>query len=136
VRSPRTYVRDSGLLHALLGLGDKEALLGHPILGPSWEGYLIENLIALAPERVEPSFYRTAGGAKIDPGPEVAGGERVGDRGQALALSSTHSWYAIGDEDLGPERSFIVYPGENRYRLGEDIEVVNLPDLAADLNVP
>ncbi len=95
VRSPKTYVRDAGLLHALLGLADKEALLGHPVLGASWEGFVIENLIALAP----------------DPG-----------RGMHSAIA-----------DLEPERSFIVYPGEDRYRVAEGIEAISLPELGAEL---
>jgi predicted AAA+ superfamily ATPase len=136
VRSPKTYVRDSGLLHALLGLGDKEALLGHPILGPSWEGYVIENLIALAPDRVEPTFYRTSGGAEIDlvlRWPE--GKEWAIEVKRSLSPQPTRGMRSA-IEDLGPERSFIVYPGEDRYRLGENIEVVNLPGLAAELNAP
>jgi uncharacterized protein len=133
VRSPKTYVRDPGLLHALLGLDDKEALLGHPVLGASWEGYVIENLIALAPERVEPSFYRTSGGAEIDlvlRWPD--GREWAIEVKRSLSPKPTRGMRSA-IEDLEPERSFIVYPGEDRYRLGEKIEAVGLPDLAADL---
>jgi predicted AAA+ superfamily ATPase len=133
VRSPKTYVRDSGLLHALLGLGDKEALLGHPVLGASWEGYVIENLIALAPARVEPTFYRTSGGAEIDlvlRWPE--GQEWAIEVKRSLSPRPTRGMRSA-IEDLGPDRSFIVYPGEDRYRVAEGIEVVGLPELAADL---
>ena len=69
VRSPKVYVRDSGLVHALLGLADKEAVLGHPVAGPSWEGMAIENLLAAAGaggHQVQGSFYRTSHGAEID----------------------------------------------------------------------
>ncbi len=133
VRSPKTYVRDSGLLHALLGLGDKEALLGHPVLGPSWEGYVIENLLALAPVRAEPSFYRTSGGAEIDlilgwPG----GREWAIEVKRSLSPRPTRGMRSA-IEDLRPERSFIVYPGEDRYRVDGDIEVIGLPELAAEL---
>lgn len=133
VRSPKTYVRDPGLLHALLGLGDKETLLGHPVVGASWEGYVIENLIALAPERVEPSFYRTSGGAEIDlvlrwpTGPEWAIEIK-----RTLSPRPTRGMRSA-IEDLEPKRSFIVYPGDNRYRVADDIEVVGLPDLAREL---
>jgi predicted AAA+ superfamily ATPase len=133
VRSPKTYVRDSGLLHALLGLGDKEALLGHPVLGGSWEGYVIENLIALAPPRVEPSFYRTSGGAEIDlvlRWPE--GHEWAIEVKRSLSPRPTRGMRSAM-QDLDPERSFIVYPGKDRYRVDVQIEVVSLPDLAADL---
>ncbi|HET9184938.1 MAG TPA: DUF4143 domain-containing protein, partial [Solirubrobacterales bacterium] len=133
VRSPKTYVRDSGLLHALLGLGDKEALLGHPVLGASWEGYVIESLIALAPGRAEPSFYRTSGGAEID---LILG--RPDGREWAIEVKRSLSprptrGMRSAIEDLQPERSFVVYPGEDRYRVAAGIEVIGLPDLAAEL---
>jgi len=66
VRSPKVWVRDSGLLHALLDLETWDDVLGHPISGPSWEGFVIENLIAAAGDRRVPCFYRTADGAEID----------------------------------------------------------------------
>ncbi|WP_244187421.1 DUF4143 domain-containing protein, partial [Thermus tenuipuniceus] len=66
VKSPKLYLRDSGLVHALLGLGDLEALLGHPVVGASWEGFALENLLRVAPEGVEGFFYRTHAGAEED----------------------------------------------------------------------
>jgi predicted AAA+ superfamily ATPase len=66
VKSPKTYVRDSGLTHALLNIESFEDLLGHPVSGPSREGFVIENLITAAPSRAQASFYRTATGAEID----------------------------------------------------------------------
>ncbi|MBS1877990.1 MAG: ATP-binding protein [Actinobacteria bacterium] len=133
VRSPKTYVRDSGLLHALLGLGDKEALVGHPVLGASWEGYVTENLISVAPERVDPSFYRTSGGAEIDlvlRWPD--GREWAIEVKRSLSPRPSRGMRSAID-DLEPERSFIVYPGGDRYRVAEQIEVISLPDLAGDL---
>lgn len=66
VKSPKVYVRDSGVNHALLGLTDKEDVLGHPVAGASWEGFVLENLIGAAPDRTDASFYRASGGAEID----------------------------------------------------------------------
>ncbi|WP_299629464.1 DUF4143 domain-containing protein [uncultured Tateyamaria sp.] len=66
VKSPKVYIRDPGLTHALLGLETPEALLGHPVVGGSWEGFCIENLIAAAPRGTEASFYRSSAGAEID----------------------------------------------------------------------
>ena len=67
VKSPRVFVRDSGVTHALLGLDAKEDLLGHPVVGHSWEGFVIENLLAVrVRDRTEGSFYRSSGGAEID----------------------------------------------------------------------
>ncbi|HEX6753239.1 MAG TPA: ATP-binding protein [Solirubrobacterales bacterium] len=133
VRSPKVYVRDSGLVHALLGLADKEAVLGHPVAGPSWEGMAIENLLAVAHERAEGSFYRTSGGAEVDlvlawrDGREWAIEVKRSlapklERGMRSALS-----------DIEPERSFIVYPGDERYRLGSVTEAIGLPELCEEV---
>ena len=134
VRSPKTYVRDSGILHALLGLPNKEALLGHPILGPSWEGYVIENLVALAGERASPSFYRTAGGAEIDlvltwpDGREWA----IEIKRTLSPRPSRGTQSALAD--LRPQQAFIVYPGEDRYSVSPGFEAIGLPDLCAELS--
>lgn len=66
VKSPKVYVRDSGLVHALLGIEDYNAVAGHPVVGASWEGFVIENLLSVAPDRTRAHFYRTAAGAEID----------------------------------------------------------------------
>ena len=75
VKSPKVYVRDSGIVHTLLGLDDRDAVLGHPVAGGSWEGFVMENLLGAAPERVKPWFYRTAAGAEIDLLLQMPGGE-------------------------------------------------------------
>lgn len=66
VKSPRVYVRDSGITHALLGLATQEDVLGHPVAGASWEGFVVETLAATAPTGTQSHFYRTAAGAEID----------------------------------------------------------------------
>jgi predicted AAA+ superfamily ATPase len=129
VRSPKVYVRDSGLLHALLGLADKDAVLGHPIAGASWEGMAIENLIGLAGRRAEPSFYRTAGGAEVDlvlSWPD--GAEWAVEIRRTLAPKAERG-FRSAIEDIAPERSFLVYPGDERFRLAPGIEAVDLVGL-------
>ena len=66
VKSPKVYIRDSGIVHALLGLASKEDVVGHPVVGMGWEGFVIETLLSFAPDRAEASFYRSSGGAEID----------------------------------------------------------------------
>ena len=66
VKSPKIFVRDSGVAHALLGLGSKENVRGHPVVSHSWEGFVIENLISVSPFGTEASFYRASGGAEVD----------------------------------------------------------------------
>ncbi len=131
VKSPKVYVRDSGIVHTLLGLDDREAVLGHPVAGGSWEGFVLENLVGAAPERVKVWFYRTAAGAEIDLVLEMPGGKLWAveiKRGLAPRLDKG---FHHAREDLNPERSFIVYSGDDRYPKGEGIEVIGLGELAS-----
>ncbi len=137
VKSPKVYIRDSGLLHALLDIEDFHALAGHPVGGPSWEGFVIENLLATAHPRTRASFYRTAAGAEIDLVLEIPGFRRpfaiAIKRGLAPSLGKGfHSAYA----DLAPERAFVVYAGSERYLVGESTEVIGLPEMARLLANP
>lgn len=134
VRSPKVYVRDSGLLHALLGIADKEALLGHPVVGASWEGLVIENLIALAGEDVAPSFYRTSGGAEVDLVLTWADGREWAIEVKRNLAPKVERGLRSALADIEPERSFIVYPGNERYPLGGDVEAISLPELCAELS--
>lgn len=134
VRSPKVYVRDSGLLHTLLGIADKEALLGHPVIGGSWEGLVIENLIALAGEDVEPSFYRTSGGAEVDLVLTWADGREWAIEVKRSLAPKIERGLHSALADIKPERSFIVYPGGERYSLSSDVEAISLPELCAKLS--
>ena len=134
VKSPKTYVRDSGITHALLRLDDREAVLGHPIAGSSWEGFVIENLLSVAPERTEAYFYRTTAGAEIDLLLDLGGNEGIWaveiKRGLA---AKTSRGFTVARQDLEPARSFIVYGGTERYAKSEGVEAISLPDLMKDL---
>jgi len=134
VRSPKVYVRDSGLVHALLGLVDKEAVLGHPVAGASWEGLVIENLIATAGDRAEPSFYRTSGGAEIDLVLSWRDGREWAIEVKRSAAPKLERGMRSALEDLQPERSFVVYPGSERYRLGAGTEAIGLAELCAEIS--
>jgi predicted AAA+ superfamily ATPase len=133
VRSPKVYVRDSGLAHALLGLADKEAVLGHPVAGSSWEGMAIENAIAVCGGDAEASFYRTGGGAEVDlvlTWPD--GREWTVEVKRALAPKMTRGLRSAL-EDIQPERSFLVYPGEDRFPLGEATEAISVAGLCREI---
>lgn len=134
VRSPKVYVRDSGLVHALLGLVDKEAILGHPVAGASWEGFAIENAIGAAGERAEPSFYRTSGGAEIDLILSWRDGREWAIEVKRSASPRLERGMRSALEDLEPERSFVVYPGDERYRLGPETEAIGLAELCAEIS--
>lgn len=134
VKSPKVYVRDSGLTHALLGIGDREALLSHPVAGASWEGLAIESLIAAAPAGTEPSFFRTAAGAEIDlllklPGRRHPWAVEV-KRG--LAPRVERGFHAACDT-VRPERRLVVYSGSERFPLGDGVEAISLVELTREL---
>lgn len=133
VRSPKVYVRDSGLVHALLGLLDKEAVLGHPVAGGSWEGLVIENLLAVVGDRAEASFYRTSGGAEVDLVLSWPDGREWAVEVKRSLAPKLERGLRSALADIEPERSFIVYPGEERFRLSEGIWAVSLAELCAEL---
>ena len=133
VRSPKVYVRDSGLVHALLGIADKDALLSHPVVGQSWECFVIENLIAVAPEGVEAYFYRTGGGAEIDLLLVWPDGQNWAIEIKRSLSPKVERGFHAACADLAPERKFVVYPGSEPYPLAADIEVVPLVVLAERL---
>lgn len=131
VKSPKTYVRDSGLLHALLGIEDYDDLAGHPVVGPSWEGFVIENLLAASPPRTTASFYRTAAGAEIDLVLELPGKQGLWAIEIKRGLTaSPGKGFHNALEDLKPRRAFIVYAGVERYPFSQKVEAIGLPDMA------
>jgi predicted AAA+ superfamily ATPase len=129
VKSPRVYVRDSGIVHALLGIGDHEALLGHPVVGASWEGFVIQNLMAVAPERTIAGFYRTGAGAELDLLLEVPGGELWAIEIKRGLTPRLGKGFHQARADLSPSRCFVVYPGQERYPLEQQVEAIGLHDL-------
>lgn len=131
VKSPKVYVRDSGLVHALLGIANLDALLGHPVVGPSFEGLVIENLAAAAPSATC-HFYRTTGGAEVDlllAWPD--GSLWAVEVKRSLAPKAERGFYAACD-DLSPSRRFVVYPGEDRWPLADGVEVLGLAALCSE----
>jgi uncharacterized protein len=136
VKSPKVYVRDSGIVHALLGIADYNALSGHPVGGASWEGFVIENLIAAAPARTIPSFYRTAGGAEMDLVLEIPGrGLWAFDIKRSLSAKPEKGFYlAVGD--LKPDHKFLVNAGSERYPIITGLDAIGLVEIAAILAAP
>jgi len=133
VKSPKIYVRDSGLLHALLGIPDHNALSGHPVVGASWEGFVIENLLAAAPPLSHASFYRTTAGAEIDLLLELPGGQRWAIEIKLGSVPKCEKGFYQARDDIQPERSFVVYSGQDRYSMTAEIEAISLKELAQDL---
>lgn len=134
VKSPKVYVRDSGLVHALLGVGEREALLAHPVAGGSWEGLVIESLIAAAPNGTETHFFRTATGAEIDlllqlPGRRKPWAIEI-KRGLAPKLERG---FHLACDTLRAERHLVVYGGGERFSLAANVEAVPLIELCEEI---
>ncbi len=125
IRSPKVYVRDSGLVHALLGLSNGDALLGHPVAGSSWEGFVIEQLINAAPQ-AEASFYRTSNGAEVDLVLTFRSQQTwVIEIKRSSAPSVSKGFYQAAT-DLGAVRKLLVAPVEQPYPIKDGIQVVDV----------
>jgi predicted AAA+ superfamily ATPase len=133
VRSPKVYVRDSGIVHALLRIVDREQLLGHPVVGPSWEGLVIENLLAAAPAGASASFYRTSAGAEIDLLLELpAKGLWAIEVKRSISSPQPSKGFQIACEDIKATRRVVIYPGVERYRINAETEAVPLREILAE----
>lgn len=133
VKSPKVYVRDSGLVHTLLGIGNMDSLLGHPVVGTSCEGFAIENIMAVAPEGTRPGFYRTAAGAELDLLLELPGNRVWAVEFKRSLAPKLEKGFHQAREDVSPERSFVVYSGQDRYRLAQDVEAISLEGLMEEI---
>ena len=134
VKSPKVYVRDSGLLHALLGIRNHDDLLGHPVAGASWEGFVIESLLAVVPNHTKASFYRTATGVEIDLVLEFGG--KQGTWAIEIKRSMTAKLERgnhVALDDIQPQKAFVVYPGKDRYMKDNGIEAISLYEMAEEL---
>ena len=134
VKSPKVYVRDSGLLHALLGIRNHDDLLGHPIAGASWEGFVMESLMAVIPEHTKASFYRTATGVEIDLVLEFGGTTGTWaievKRSESAKLERGNH---VALDDIQPQKAFVVYPGTDRYPKADGIEAIGLHEMTEEL---
>ena len=133
VKSPKVYVRDSGLVHALLGIPSLEALAGHPVVGQSWEGFAVETLLAALRWPALASFYRTSGGAEIDLVIEFRSGAMWAiEIKRSLAPRISRGFHSAC-EDLKPARAFVVHAGEDRFPVSGQAEGIGLRELALEL---
>lgn len=132
VKSPKVYVRDSGLVHALLDIADRNALLGHPVQGASWEGHVIENVLACAPEGVQGYFYRSAAGAEIDLMLDWPGGKRWAIEIKRSLAPKLERGFHAACADVEPARRLVIYPGQHRFPVAADVEAMPLSALVTE----
>jgi predicted AAA+ superfamily ATPase len=140
VKTPKLYVRDSGLVHALLDLATKESVLSHPVVGASWEGFCLENILACAPAQVQGYFYRSSGGAEVDLILQWPGGDLWAIEIKRSLTPKVERGFHAACTDLNPTRKMVVYPGNEHYPLGHDVHAMPLmplcEQLAAQSNAP
>lgn len=127
IKSPKTYIRDSGVLHALLGIESYDDLISNPIVGNSFEGFVIENIASVIPHRTKTSFYRSSAGAEIDLILELPKNKGLWAIEIKLGTNPKPSkGFYSAISDLKPQRSFVVYSGNENYPISEGVEAIGL----------
>lgn len=129
VRAPKVYVRDSGLVHALLGQASFDDVIAHPVVGGSWEGWVIDNLLATAPQGTQAYFYRSSAGAEIDLVLELPKRQRWAIEIKRSSAPSISKGFHIAAADLKASSRFVVHAGAESYPLGHQTQAVTLPEL-------
>lgn len=133
LKSPKIYVRDSGITHALLNIPDYNSLLGHPVVGGSWEGFAIENIMSVLPSRMQPYYYGTPRGAEIDLVLEFPGGSKWAIEIKRSSAPAVSKGFYSGCEDIRPDKRFVIYGGLETFQLGNGITATSLPNLMEEL---
>jgi predicted AAA+ superfamily ATPase len=129
VKSPKIYIRDSGLTHALLDIDTFDKLLGHPVIGTSWEGFVIENIFSILPMASSAWFYRTAAGAEIDLVIENGSKNRIAIEIKRSLVPKVSKGFYLGCEDIKATHRYVVYPGQEKVPLGDNVIAVSLMDI-------
>ena len=133
VKSPKIFIRDSGITHALLGIRDKEALLGHPVVGQTWESFVIEALIMAAPEGTEAHYYRTSNGTEVDLILTLPAGAIWAIEVKRSSAPKLERGFHTSCADLDPKKRFVVYPGTERFPLDEFTDAIGIVELMREL---
>jgi len=129
VRTPKVYVRDSGLTHALLDLETWEQVLGHPVAGASWEGFAVENLIAVAGDRRTPYFYRTEDGAEIDLLFERGGTVDMVIEIKRSTAPTLSRGFNLARQALKPREGYLVHGGTDSWPMADGVTAIGLREL-------
>lgn len=133
VKSPKIYIRDSGFVHTLLGIESFEQLLGHPVVGMSWEAFILENLLSVLPWRSPAFFYRTSAGAEIDLLIEHKDKTLWAIEIKRSLSAKVERGFYQAYSDLKPNRAFIVHAGTDRYVVSDKIEAIGFYEMAQEL---
>lgn len=135
VKAPKVYIRDSGLVHALLNIGDLDQLYGHPVFGLSWEGFVMENILAVLPQGVIPWFYRTAAGAEIDLVLEFNQQQLYAIEIKRSLTPTLSKGFYLGCDDIKATKRFVVYPGKESYLINKNTTILSLKAMMKELDI-
>lgn len=130
VKSPKVYIRDSGLVHTLLNIRTKDDLLGHPVAGQSWESFVAETLIGVSPDGTEHGFYRSAAGAEIDLLLKLPNGALWAIEIKRSSAPDVERGFFSACEDLNPSERYVVYPGTEEFPLRSGVRAIGLHALS------
>lgn len=133
VKSPRCYIRDSGILHRLLGIDSYDELLSNPVLGKSWEGFAVGNILSVLPNRAETCFYRTTGGAEVDLVIKMPSSDIWAIEIKHGVAPKLGKHYSKTCDDIGATHKYILYGGEDEFPVGKDVKVISLSKLMGRL---
>ena len=125
VKSPKVYIRDSGICHALLGIETVNDLMGHPVVGSSWEGWIIEAIAAIKPPSFEMGFYRTSAGAEVDLILSKPSGEIWAIETKLTSAPRLSKGFHLACEDLKPSRKIIIHGGGESFPMLNGIEAIS-----------
>ena len=133
VKSPRLYLADTGLLHSLLQIHSYEALISHPIVGASWEGFVVNNILSVLPESITPCFYRTAAGAEIDLVLKIGGEIWAMEIKKSAENLNLSRGYHQACQDIEADRKFVVYGGEERFPYKQETTVMGVLEMIREI---
>lgn len=133
IKAPKIYIRDSGIAHALLNIENYSSLLGNPVVGGSWEGFVIENILTVTPSGVQAFYYRTAGGAEIDLILEFPGGKKWAIEIKRSSSPSLKKGFYIACDDIQPDKKMVVYAGNDQFAMADGVIAMPLANLMQSL---
>jgi predicted AAA+ superfamily ATPase len=134
VKSPKVYIRDSGILHRLLNISDHETLLGHPVLGTSWEGFVLESIISSLSSKWQYSYYRTSSQAEIDLILEGPKREVIAIEVKRSSSPKVTKGFHLASEDIKATKKFVIYSGQDRFQLKDDTKVISLNTFLSEID--
>jgi predicted AAA+ superfamily ATPase len=133
VKAPKIYIRDSGLVHALLNLPTIDDILSHPVVGASWEGFVVENLLSCLPTGITPWFYRTSAGAEIDLVIEQNSKTKYAIEIKRSITPTVSKGFYLGCGDIKASHRFIVYPGKEKFQVNKEVVAISLLDMMKEI---